>query len=208
MFALFVVIALAGLAITGYAPKDRATWWLEVAPVLVALVLLAWTHRRFPLTPLAYALIAIHSVILMIGGHYTYAEVPLGFWVEHALHLTRNHYDRIGHFAQGFVPALVAREILLRCSPLNRGAMLSFVVVCICLAISAFYELIEWWTALIAGSGATAFLGTQGDVWDTQWDMFLALVGAVSCVVTLSRAHDRALARLQGHVAPASSGPT
>jgi len=198
MFIAFIVIALAGLAITGYAPKERVTWWLEVAPVIIALVLLAWTRKRFPLTPLAYALITIHSIILMIGGHYTYAEVPFGFWMERALHFTRNHYDRIGHFAQGFVPALIAREVLLRKTPLKPGAMLSFLVVCVCLAISAFYEFIEWWTALIAGSGATAFLGTQGDVWDTQWDMFIAMTGAIICVLALSRVHDRALARLKG----------
>src|SRR6185312_15983909 len=138
-------IALAGLAITGYAPKDRATWWLEVAPVFIALAVLGWTRKRFPLTPLAYALIAVHSLILMIGGHYTYAQVPFGFWMEHTFHFSRNHYDRIGHFAQGFVPALITREILLRRSPLKPGALLSFLVVCVCLAISAFYEFIEWW---------------------------------------------------------------
>lgn len=206
MFVLFIVVALAGLCLTGYAPKDRGTWWMEVAPVFIALAVLAWTRKRFPLTPLAYALIAIHSIILMIGGHYTYAEVPLGFWMERALHFTRNHYDRIGHFAQGFVPALVAREILLRRSALTRGAMLSFIVVCICLAISAFYEFIEWWTALIEGSGATAFLGTQGDVWDTQWDMFMAFIGAVTCVLTLSRVHDRALTRLLDRPSGANNG--
>ena len=206
MFVLFIVVALAGLCLTGYAPSDRGTWWMEVAPVFIALAVLAWTRKRFPLTPLAYALIAIHSIILMIGGHYTYAEVPLGFWMERALHFTRNHYDRIGHFAQGFVPALVAREILLRRSALTRGAMLSFIVVCICLAISAFYEFIEWWTALIEGSGATAFLGTQGDVWDTQWDMFMAFIGAVTCVLTMSRVHDRALTRLLDRPSGANNG--
>ena len=201
MYWLFVAVALAGLAVSGFAPKDRDTWWLEVAPVLVALVLLAWTRKRFPLTPLAYGLIAIHSVILMVGGHYTYAEVPLGFWVQKLFDLSRNHYDRLGHFAQGFVPAIVVREILLRRTPLQPGGWLSFIVVAICLAISACYEFIEWWTAVLSGSGATAFLGTQGDVWDTQWDMFFALIGAMTSVVLLSRVHDRALARLGARAA-------
>jgi putative membrane protein len=207
MFPVFVVVALASIVISGIAPKERATWALEVAPVAVALVLLVWTRKRFALTPLAYALISMHSIILSVGGHYTYAEVPIGFWLERALDLSRNHYDRLGHLAQGFVPALITREILIRCSPLKRGAMLSFVVVCICLAISAFYEMIEWWTALIAGDGAVAFLGTQGDVWDTQWDMFLALLGALICVALLSRAHDRALARLPGAATAAPGDP-
>ncbi len=196
MFAVLVLVAVAGLVITGIAPNERSTWWLEVAPVLIAMPVLFWTRKRFTLTPLAYGLIAIHAVILMVGGHYTYAKVPLGFWIQHALDLSRNPYDRIGHFAQGFVPAIVAREILLRCTPLERGGWLSVIVVAICLAISACYEFIEWWTALIAGEGATAFLGTQGDVWDTQWDMFMALVGATTAVLLLSRAHDRALERL------------
>jgi putative membrane protein len=198
MFAVFVLVALGGLVITGVAPLERSTWWLEVAPVVVALPLLFWTRKRFPLTPLAYGLIAVHAIILMVGGHYTYAKVPLGFWVQQAFDLSRNPYDRLGHLAQGFVPAILAREILLRCTPLRRGGWLSFIVVSICLAISACYEFIEWWTALIAGAGATAFLGTQGDVWDTQWDMFMALLGAVAAVLLLSRAHDRALARLGG----------
>ncbi len=201
MYWLFVAVALAGLAVSGFAPKDRDTWWLEVAPVLVALVLLAWTRKRFPLTPLAYGLIAIHSMILMVGGHYTYAEVPLGFWVQKLFDLSRNHYDRLGHFTQGFVPAIVVREILLRRTPLQPGGWLSFIVVAICLAISACYEFIEWWTAVFSGSGATAFLGTQGDVWDTQWDMFFALIGAMTSVVLLSRVHDRALARLGARAA-------
>ena len=196
-FWFFVVVSLAALVVTGIAPADRATWWLEVAPVLIALPLLAATRRRFPLTPLAYVLITIHAVILSVGGHYTYAEVPLGFWLQHALDLSRNPYDRLGHIAQGFVPALIAREVLLRRTLLVPGAWLSFIVISICLAISACYELIEWWTALIAGGGAIAFLGTQGDAWDTQWDMFLALIGAIACVLLLSRIHDRALARYQ-----------
>ena len=198
MFAVLVLVVLSGLLITGIAPLERSTWWLEVAPVVVALPILLWTRKRFPLTPLVYGLIAVHAVVLMVGGHYTYAKVPLGFWAQHAFDLSRNPYDRLGHFVQGFVPAIVAREILLRCTPLQRGGWLSFIVVAICLAVSACYEFIEWWTALIAGEGAAAFLGTQGDVWDTQWDMFMALVGAVAAVLLLSRAHDRALARLGG----------
>jgi putative membrane protein len=192
-FGVFVVVAIVGLAVSGIAPRDRITWWLEVLPVVIALAILAWTRERFPLTWLAYVLICVHAAILMLGGHYTYAHVPLGFWVQDALDLSRNHYDRLGHFAQGFVPAILAREILLRSTPLRRGGWLAFLVVATCLAISAAYEFIEWWTALIAGGEADAFLATQGDVWDTQWDMFLAMVGAITALLLLSRAHDRAL---------------
>jgi len=142
-----------------------------------------------------YTLLAVHAIILAVGGHYTYARVPLGFWVQEALGLARNHYDRLGHFAQGFVPAILAREILLRTSPLRPGKWLFVIVVAICLAFSACYEFIEWWSALLGGEAATDFLGTQGDVWDTQWDMFLAFIGAVVAQVTLARAHDRHLAR-------------
>jgi putative membrane protein len=186
----------ASLIVSGIAPRDRTTWWLEVFPVLLGAPILFVTAARFPLTPLVYTLLAIHALILILGGHYTYAEVPFGFWVRDALGLARNHYDRIGHFAQGFIPAILAREILLRTSPLRRGRLLFFLVTATCLAISALYELIEWWAALAGGSAADAFLGTQGDVWDTQWDMFLALLGAVTAQLTLSRAHDRALASL------------
>jgi putative membrane protein len=160
-------------------------------PVLVA------TARRFPLTPLAYRLIFVHALILMLGGHYTYAEVPLGDWVADALGLARNPYDRLGHLAQGFVPAIVVREILIRRSPLRPGRWLTFLVVCVCLAISAAYELVEWWSALIGGENADAFLGTQGDQWDTQWDMFTALVGAIAALALLGRYHDRQIARLE-----------
>ena len=184
------------LAISAYKPYDPATWWMEVAPIFLAVPILLVTWRRFPLTPLVYTLIFIHSCILMLGGHYTYARVPLGFWVQEALGLARNHYDRLGHFAQGFIPAIVAREILLRCTPLMRGKWLFFIVSCICLAISACYEFIEWWAALIGGAGATEFLGTQGDVWDTQWDMFIALIGSIAAQLTLAAIHDRQLARL------------
>ena len=193
---LLVVGALA-LAVSGVAPHDRLTWLLEVAPILIAVPVLIATARRFPLTPLAYRLIFLHALILMLGGHYTYAEVPLGDWVADALGLARNPYDRLGHLAQGFVPALVVREILIRRSPLRPGKWLAFLVVCVCLAISAAYELIEWWSALIGGESADAFLGTQGDQWDTQWDMFTALVGAVAALALLGRYHDRQIARLE-----------
>ena len=193
--ALLAAVSVA-LLVSGVSPRDRTTWWLEVFPVLIAAPVLIATFARFPLTPLAYTLIALHALILILGGHYTYAQVPLGFWAQDWLGLARNHYDRLGHFAQGFVPAIVAREVLLRTSPLRPGRWLFFLVTATCLAISACYELIEWWAALAGGRSADAFLGTQGDVWDTQWDMFLALIGALTAQLTLSRAHDRALASL------------
>jgi putative membrane protein len=185
------------LAWSGFHPREIATWWLEVTPVLIAVPVLVVTYRRFPLTPLAYVLVSLHAIILLIGGHYTYAEVPLFNWLRDALSLTRNHYDRVGHLAQGFVPAILAREILLRKSPLRGGGWLFFLVCCVCLAISAFYELIEWWAALLTSpETGTAFLGTQGDAWDTQWDMFLALVGSVAAQWSLSRFHQAQLDRL------------
>jgi putative membrane protein len=191
---LLLLFAIPLLVMTGVAPYDRTTWYMEVAPIFIAVPLLAATARRFPLTPLAYRLIFIHAVILMVGGHYTYARVPLGFWMEELFHFSRNHYDRIGHFAQGFVPAVIGREILLRTSPLRPGKWLFFLVTCACVAISAGYEFIEWWAALLFGQGADAFLGTQGDQWDTQWDMFMALVGALVAQLVLSDCHDRELA--------------
>jgi putative membrane protein len=170
---------------------------METLPVIIALPLLALTYDRFRLTPLAYRLIFLHALILILGGHYTYARVPLGFWMQDWFDFARNHYDRIGHIAQGFVPAIVAREILLRLSPLGRGGWLFFLVVCVCFAISALYELIEWWAALVNEQAAAAFLGTQGDPWDTQWDMFLALCGAIVSLLLLSKRHDRELAGLK-----------
>ncbi len=178
---------------SGVHPVERGTWWLEVAPVLIGAPVLVFTFSVFRLSPLLYRLLFLHAVILIVGGHYTYAKVPMGFWVQDLLDLSRNHYDRIGHFAQGFIPAILAREILVRLSPLQRGKWLSFLVVCVCLAFSAFYELIEWWAALIGGDSAESFLGTQGDIWDTQWDMFLALLGAISAQALLGRVHDRSL---------------
>jgi putative membrane protein len=195
--ALLVLTAIA-LVVSGIGPYDRGTWILEVAPVIIAAPLLYFTWRPFRLTPLTYRLIFLHALILMLGGHYTYANVPLGFWLQEVLDFARNPYDRIGHFAQGFVPAIIAREILLRRSPLVPGKWAFFLVCCVCLAISAVYEFIEWWSALILGQGAQEFLGTQGDEWDTQWDMFLALVGAITAQLLLSRIHDRQLARLSG----------
>ncbi|MBL6946022.1 MAG: DUF2238 domain-containing protein, partial [Rhodospirillales bacterium] len=163
--------------------------------ILLAIPVLAATVTRFRLTPLLYRLIFIHAAILMLGGHYTYAEVPLGFWIQDAFDLSRNHYDRLGHLAQGFIPAILAREILLRRTALSRGGWLFLLVTSVCLAFSAFYELAEWWAAIALGQSADAFLGTQGDIWDTQWDMFLALIGALSAQITLGRLHDRQLAR-------------
>ena len=193
---ILLILTLVCLAISRIGAVEPGTWILEVFPIFLAIPLLVATAKRFPLTPLAYRLLFVHALILMVGGHYTYAKVPLGFWVQDALHLARNHYDRLGHLAQGFVPAIIAREVLLRRSPLQRGKWLFFLVICVCLAVSASYELIEWLAALLGGSSADAFLGTQGDVWDTQWDMFMALVGAITSLLLLSRVHDRQLERL------------
>lgn len=177
-------------------PHDFFTWLLEVFPVIIALPLLWGTHKRFTFTRLAYVLMLVHAIILMVGGHYTYALVPLGNWVRDAFDLTRNHYDRLGHLAQGFIPAIITREILLRTSPLKRGRWLFCLVVCVCLAISAAYELLEWGVAELTGTEAEAFLATQGDVWDTQKDMAFATIGAISALLLLGRKHDRQLERL------------
>lgn len=192
----------AALIVSGIAPYDRLTWFMEVLPVLVAAPLLLATRKRLPLTPLVYALIAIHGLILVYGGAYTYARTPFGFWLQDLFGLMRNPYDRIGHLAQGFVPALVARELLLRVFSIPGRKILFFLVTCVCLAISAFYELVEWWAALLIGAQADEFLATQGDVWDTQWDMFLALIGAVAAQLLLGRRHDRQLARTTAVTAP------
>ena len=194
--AILLVAVFVLLVLSRVGALEPGTWLLEVAPILIVAPILVLTARRFPLTPLVYRLLFVHALILMLGGHYTYAKVPLGFWAQDAFGLARNHYDRVGHLAQGFVPAMLAREVLLRRSPLKRGKWLGFLVVCVCLALSATYELIEWLAAVLGGSAADAFLGTQGDVWDTQWDMFMALVGATSALLLLSRVHDRQLARL------------
>lgn len=195
-FHLALLAAVLGvLAWSGVAPYDRLTWWLEVSPALAGLVALAVTWRRFRLTDLALTLVALHMIILCVGGKYTYALVPLGEWVRDAFHLGRNHYDRLGHFAQGFVPAIIAREIILRRGVLARRGWLPFLVVCICGAISASYELIEWLVALTSKEASDSFLGTQGDPWDTQTDMALAFAGAAIALVTLARWHDAQLAK-------------
>ena len=188
------------VVVSGIRPYDRITWLLEVMPIFVGAPLLITTYKKLPFTALLYRLLFVHSLILVIGGHYTYARVPLGFWVQDLLHLGRNHYDRIGHFAQGFIPAILAREILIRRSPLVHGKWLFFLIVSVCLAFSAFYELIEWWAAVAGGEAAESFLGTQGDVWDTQWDMFIALLGAITALATLSRLHDRELKMFDGRL--------
>jgi putative membrane protein len=195
---LWILIGLTTVAmiVSGIGPTDRLTWWLEVAPVFIGYPLLAFTWRRLPLTPLTYRLVFVHALILILGGHYTYAQVPLGFWVQDAFDLARNNYDRLGHLAQGFIPAILAREIFIRVARVPRGGWLFFIVCCFCLAFSAFYELIEWWTAVLVGGDADAFLATQGDVWDTQWDMFLALSGCILSQLALARIHDRQLAAL------------
>jgi putative membrane protein len=190
---LALAIIATALLLSGIAPYDRFTWFLEVTPVLVGIPVLYFNWHRFALTRLATWLLVVHALILILGGAYTYARVPLGFWMEDWFGFARNHYDRIGHLAQGFVPAILVREILIRLVHVTRGNWLFLLVTCVCLAVSAFYELIEWWTALASGAAAEAFLGTQGDVWDTQWDMFLALCGAIAAQLLLARVHDRQL---------------
>lgn len=198
MAALYAAVVL-GLVWSGIGPYDMATWWMEVAPVLVGFPLLWATRRRFPLTPLLYVLIALHAVILYVGGHWTYARVPAGFVVQEWFGWSRNPYDKLGHFAQGFVPAMIARELFVRLRVVNGRRWLAFTIICVVLAVSATYELIEWGAALALGQGAEEFLGTQGDMWDTQSDMFMALVGATAALVSLARWHDRQLATQVSH---------
>ncbi|MCZ6498998.1 MAG: DUF2238 domain-containing protein [Gammaproteobacteria bacterium] len=193
---VLLVLVVTGTAVSGIGPYDRLTWWLEVAPIIIAIPILASTANSYRLTPLLYRLMAVHALLMMVGGHYTYANVPLGFWVQDLFDLARNNYDRLGHVLQGFVPAMIAREILLRSSPLTRGRWLFFLVSCVALAISACYEFVEWWTALVMGGQADEFLATQGDIWDTQWDMFLALSGAITAQLLLARVQDRQLEQL------------
>ncbi len=195
--ALWWGIFLLVLVWSGFAPKDMSTWVLEVLPALIGAGLIICTQARFPLSPLLFWLILIHSLILMVGGHYTYAEVPLFDWIRDLTEGTRNNYDKVGHFAQGFIPAILAREILLRLKVVQGNKWRFYLVLCIVLSFSAFYELIEWWVALLSGDAADAFLGTQGYVWDTQSDMFYALAGAIVSLSLLSRWHDRQLSRLQ-----------
>ncbi len=193
---IWLTIFFLVLAWSAWNPHDFPTWWLEVLPALIALIVLFLTRQRFPLTSLAYWLILLHSVILMVGGHYTYAEVPLGDWLSEWSGGSRNNYDKLGHLAQGFIPAIVVREVLVRKSVVAIRGWLSFIVVSICLAISALYELIEWWVALLSGEAADAFLGTQGYVWDTQSDMLLAFLGAIAALLVFSALHDRQIGRL------------
>ena len=196
---LWLAVFFIVLGWSAWQPHDYPTWWLETLPALVGLLILVFTRKRFPLTGLAYWLILIHAVILMVGGHYTYAEVPIGDWVREAIGGSRNNYDKLGHLAQGFIPAIITREILIRQRVVSVRGWLSFIVVCICLAISAFYELLEWWVALSSGEAAEAFLGTQGYVWDTQSDMFLAMIGAILALVLFSGLHDRQIRGLTSH---------
>lgn len=196
------------LVLSGWSPYDRLTWVMEVLPAIIAWPILFGTARRFPLTDLLYALILIHGLILMLGGAYTYARVPLGFWMQDILGTERNPYDKIGHFAQGFVPAMIARELLIRRFAITGPKLVAFLSISICLAISATYELIEWAAALAMGQGADEFLGTQGDEWDTQSDMFWALLGAIAALVTLSRWQDRQMRSLSsGEAKPGQARP-
>ncbi|MBW0146583.1 DUF2238 domain-containing protein [Marinobacter arenosus] len=193
---VWTMVFLAVLIWSGIGPKDRATWVLEVLPAVIGLVLVAWCVVRFPLTPMLYWLILIHAVILMVGGHYTYAEVPLFDWLGDWFGWERNNYDKLGHFAQGFVPALIAREVVIRLGVFARPGWRSFFIVSFCLAFSAFYELIEWWVALASEEAAESFLGTQGYVWDTQSDMAWALSGAILALILLGRLQDRQIRSL------------
>jgi putative membrane protein len=196
-FHLSLALILAILLIwSGIHPADRFTWLLEVAPIFIISAALLWAYKQFYFSRLVCWLMLAHAIVLLVGGHYTYAEVPLFNWIRDSFHLARNHYDRVGHFMQGFVPALISREVLIRRGVVKRGAWLRFLVICICLAISAAYELIEWQAAVWTGTKADAFLGSQGDVWDTQWDMMLALIGAAVAVFIFSRAHDRSMNKL------------
>lgn len=203
---LALAVVLVALVVSGFAPTERGTWLLEVVWVLIALPIVLLTWRRFPLTALLTWLLVLHAVVLCYGGHYTYAETPLGDWARDTFDLARNHYDRLGHFVQGFVPAIAVRELLLRLTPLRPGGWLFTLVTAVCLAISACFEFVEWGAAVALGSGADAFLATQGDVWDTQWDMFVCLIGAVLSLLVLSRWHDRQLGDRTHRTDPVSVG--
>ena len=191
LFGVVIVFAWSG-----WLPYDRFTWWLEIFPGLAGLIVLIASYHRFRFTTLCYTLMALHICLLCVGGHYTYAHVPLFDWLREVFHWHRNHYDRLGHFAQGLVPAMVAREIFIRLNVIAKRGWMPFLILSVCLAISAFYELIEWWTALLSGDAATSFLGTQGDVWDTQEDMLMALIGATCALVLVRPLQDRQLARM------------
>lgn len=193
-----VAVVIAALAWSGWAPYSRMTWWAEVAPVLIVLPILIFTYRRYPLTNLLYVLILLHCLLLIMGGAYTYSRVPLGNWMQDVMDLERNPYDRLGHLFQGFVPAIAAREVLIRGNYVRTRGMLVFIVICIVMAISATYELVEYAAAVLGGDGSVEFLGTQGDPWDAQNDMICAGIGAILALLTLSRLHDRQIARLTG----------
>ena len=197
IWALVWAAVFSGVLVwSGIGPMDRATWVLEVLPAVLGFIAVIWSWYRYPLTPLTYWLILVHAVILMIGGHYTYAEVPLFEWLGKVFGWTRNNYDKLGHFAQGFVPALIARELVTRLSVFSGNGWRGFFIVCFCLALSAFYELIEWWVALVSDDAADSFLGTQGYIWDTQSDMAWALTGALAALILLGRLQDRQIAGL------------
>ena len=199
MKAIIWLLVFFGVLIwSSIEPFDRFTWWLEVIPAIIGFLILWYTRNRFPLTGLLYTLILVHAVILMVGGHYTYAEVPLGEWLRELTDGSRNNYDKLGHLAQGFIPAIIAREIMIRNSVVNGRAWLTYLILSVVLAFSAFYELVEWWAALFSAEAAESFLGTQGYVWDTQSDMFWALAGAILALLTLSRLHDRQISSLNG----------
>ena len=193
---IWVIVFMFILAWSAFEPADRLTWWMEVIPAIVGLIILFLTRQRFPLTELVYVLILIHSIILMVGGHYTYAEVPVGDWLRDLMGGDRNNYDKLGHLAQGFIPVMIAREIMIRNKVVSTRAWLTFLLLCVVLAFSAFYELIEWWAALLSAEAADSFLGTQGYVWDTQSDMLWALCGAILALLTLSKLHDRQISLL------------
>jgi len=197
MQIVWVLTFIVVLIWSGIHPKDYFIWFLEVAPALIGFIAVSVTYKKFPLTNLAYTLILLHCIILMIGGHYTYANVPLFDWIKDYFELERNNYDKIGHWAQGFIPAIIAREIFIRKSIINSIPWRNFIVVCFCLALSAFYEIIEWWAAIFACESAEAFLGTQGYIWDTQSDMALALLGAILSLMILSKLHDKQIHRIK-----------
>ena len=195
-FRALMGVALTALVLSAAGPSDAVTWLLESVPVMIGVPILIFTRTSFPLTPLTMRLLTFHALVLLLGAYYTYAEVPIGFWFADQFDLARNHYDRFAHVIQGFVPAILAREILLRKTPLRPGVWLFVLVGCVCLAFSAFYEMIEWWAAVIGGDGTDAFLGAQGDIWDSHWDMLLALIGSILAQLLFARAHDGAIARL------------
>lgn len=190
---IWIAVFVGVLIWSGINPHDYPTWWLEVLPALIGLAVIMYTRETFPLTPLVYVLILIHAVILMVGGHYTYAEVPLFDWIGEMFNHTRNNYDKLGHFVQGFIPAIITREIVIRKNVFNSVNWRNFFIICFCLGFSAFYELIEWWVALLSEEAAESFLGTQGYIWDTQSDMGWAFFGAILALVLLGRLHDQQL---------------